>query len=389
MRIAVASLLLLTAVLAGGCGGDSGPTVNGTTAPAGTSLAATATATATAIAAPVASAECSPTNLEGCVYPSRNLTYVTREGLSTQDPVTGRTLPLLARLPTGIASPAPVVIWMHGGGFNDNGHRESNAWGDTLARHGYVVIHVASSSLTIEAGRTMCELAKVPLNECTPAEEDDNGLLMVFRGFDLHAVLNDLPRLSTVSVNNGGPALDLKRVAVGGWSGGSRGPMLVMGTQVQPSANAPVYSNPHPLPAAAFVMSPAGPEYGGMFDVNGTTSWDQMQGPFFMATGTNDVKPDKRDLTGDIRRFLFKAQPSDRTRWMLYSDLPVGVGGHGTYNLDDLNSSDERVRRLSLAISSSVRAFLDASLSDDAAARTWLATSDARVLAGEAEWLHR
>lgn len=334
---------------------------------------------------------CSEDDLQACFYPSRGLDYAEVDQLTTEDPVTGRTLPLLVRVPA-VEGPVPVVIWMHGGGFNDNGHRESVAWGDTLARHGYLVIHVASARLTLESALIMCELAQVPEAECGRTEDEDddaNGLLAVFRSFDLVAVLEDLPRLSQISVNNGGPALDLERVAVGGWSGGSRGPQLVMGASTKPTASAPLFSNPNARARAAFLMSPAGPGFGGFFQDEDGSSWEAMRGPTLVSTGTNDQKPLKPELTGAIRRVPFDAQPADGERWLLYSNLPVGVGEHGTYNLGGLDSPDERVKRLSFAISSATRAFLDAYVRDDAAAAAWLASDDARVLAGEAEWLNR
>lgn len=358
------------------------------TAPADTTPADTAPAD-TGAETDVVAATCAADDLEACFYPSRDVPYVTREGLSVEDATTGRSLPLLARIPA-VAGPVPVVIWMHGGGFNDNGHRTSETWGDTLARHGFLVIHVASSSLTADAARTMCALASVPEAECVAGDDEDaSGLLAVFRTFDLVAVLDDLPRLSTISVNNGGPALDLERVAVGGWSGGSRAPLMVMGATVKTTASGPLFSKPHARPAAAFTMSQAGPGFGGFYDDGDTTSWSALRGPMFMATGTNDQKPLKPELTGLIRRFPFEAQPADGQRLLLYSNLAVGLGGHSTYNLEDLDSADERVRRLSLAISSATRAFLDAALRGDADALAWLASGNARVLAGDVDWLRR
>jgi dienelactone hydrolase len=323
------------------------------------------------------------------VYPSRNGEYTEREGLATTEPVSGRQLPLLVRVPSGSRGPQAAVIWMHGGGFNDNGHREGKAWGDMLAKHGYVVIHVASSFPDAESGLKMCAKAAVPRHECHAGDEDANGLLTVFRSLDLGAVLDDLPRLSRLSAAAGGPEIDMARVAVGGWSGGSRAPMIAMGATTKPSESAPMYFAPHPLPAVAFGMSPSGPPFGGWFDEGGKSSWSTMRGPYLMATGGNDVKPGKPELTGEIRRLPFQAQPGDGKRWLLYSNLAVGVGGHGTYNLGDLNSNDERVTRLSEAIASVTRAFLDAYLRDDAKARAWLDSGNAKVLAGAADWEHR
>ena len=67
----------------------------------------------------------------------------------------------------------------------------------------------------------------------------------------------------------------------------------------------------------------------------------------------------------------------------------VGVGGYDAFNLADAASSDQRLSRLSRALRSSVLAFLDANIKSDATAKDWLATSNAKVLAGEADWESR
>lgn len=335
---------------------------------------------------------CGAEDLAACEYPSRDLAYVERDGIATTEPETGRSLPLHVRIPVA-AGPLPVVIWSHGGGFLNGGQLNSDDWGDLLARHGYVVLHVGHSPLGPAGAARLCELASVPEAECvTSAGEDDddnNGLVAVGRSYDLAAVLDDLPRLSQFSVDNGGPALDLERVVVAGWSGGSRGPMVLMGAKVRPTPGAPLFTNPHALPVGAIFMSPAGPGFGGWYEDASDNSWNEMRGPTFTATGTNDQKPTKPELTGAIRRMPFPLQPADGTRLLLYSNLAVGVGGHGTYDLQSTGSNDPRLDRLSRAIGSVGRAFVDAAVDKDAAALAWLVSDHAKVLAGDVDWLRR
>lgn len=332
---------------------------------------------------------CAEDALAACEYPSRGVAFDERQGLSTTEPETGRSLPLVARVPR-LPGPLPVVVWSHGGAFSEGGQLGSDTWGETFARHGYVVIHVGHAPLSADGARTLCVLASVPEGECAPSEdEDSNGLLAIGRSYDLKAVLDDLPRLSQISVNNDGPALDLTRVAVVGWSGGSRGPMVLMGAKVKPTASAPVFTNPHARPKAAIFLSPAGPGFGGWYEGAADDSFDALRGPTLSATGTHDVKPNKPELTGEVRRRHFDLVPGDGQRRLLYSNLPVGVGGHDTYHLGDLDSADARLARFTDALVSTVLAFLDASLSDDATAATWLASDNARVLAGDADYESR
>lgn len=338
----------------------------------------------------VVSPTCVESDLDGCEYPERGLTVTVLEGFEITDATTGRVLPLLMRVPSG-AGPVPVVIWSHGGGFNDNGHHLGAEWGAVIASQGYAVVHLAHVTATAQTANEVCRLASVPSGECSGHADEDSGLLAVFRTFDIIGVLDKLQGLSDRSVAGGGPAFDLSRVVVAGWSGGSRAPVVLMGASVIASVSAPRFSKPDLRVKAAIGLSPTGPGFGGFFDDGGgaATSWDVLRGPMLFATGSNDVKPDKPDLNGPVRRFPYTAQPGDGTRWLLYSNLPVGVGAHGTFNLGDDGSSDERLARLSRALRSTVRAFLDAHLKEDAAAKAWLGTGNAKVLAGDVDWEHR
>lgn len=332
---------------------------------------------------------CTTSDLSRCDYPERKVTSTEREGFDVKETITGRSLPMLARIPEG-AGPFPVVIWSHGGGFNDGGHRLGREWGTAMAGQGYVVLHLAHATLTADAGKALCNFASIPAAECTlDAGDEDSPIIGIVKALDLIAVLDRLEALSKESVARGGPALDVAHVATAGWSGGSRGPTVLHGVKLKTTPSAPLFSRPDDRVVASVGLSTAGPGFGGYFDAGGETSWTTMRGPFLIGTGQNDVKPNKPELTGPIRRFPFTAQPADGTRRLLYSNLPVGVGGHGTYNLEDSGSSDERLSRFSRALRSSVLAFLDAHVKGDATAKAWLATDNARVLAGDADWERR
>ena len=327
---------------------------------------------------------------ESCAYPSRGLSVAVREGFSIVEPVTGRTLQLLARVPD-LPGPLPLVIWSHGGGFLDAGHKQSARWGDTLASHGYAVLHVAHATLTVEAGLALCDLASIAPADCAPPgdDEDATGLIALAKTTDVIAVLDRLPMLSDGSVEQGGPEIDLDRVVVAGWSAGARAPMVTMGATFEPLPGDPPLSLADPRVVAAIGLSPAGPGFGGFYDDGTTHSWSSSRGPILFITGDNDQKPTKPELSGPVRRQAFEKQPSDGQRWLLYSKLAVGVGGHPTFDLEDLGSRDERLVALSEAARSTARAFLDAVVLEDPAAQAWLASDAPRVVAGEAEWLNR
>ncbi|MFO0546943.1 MAG: hypothetical protein U0271_01080 [Polyangiaceae bacterium] len=325
-----------------------------------------------------------------CEYPFQDLPVTVREGFTATDPVTGRVLPLLARFPTGATGSLPLVIWSHGGGFDANGHHVSEDWGNTFAGQGYAVIHIAHIPLTTDSGSVLCDLGGIAPADCSPANfDEESGFLALAKTRDVIAVLDALPDLSDASVAAGGPSIDLDHVVIAGWSAGSRAPQVVLGAKFAPLDGYPPIGLPDPRPVASIGFSPAGPEFGGFFEDASGNSWQDMRGPILYGTGTMDVKPDKPELTGAIRRVAFDDQPTDGERWLLYSNLPVGVGGHSTFNLADLGSSDERLASFSLALRSAALAFLDAEVKGDATAEAWLASNNARVLAGDASWEHK
>jgi hypothetical protein len=96
-----------------------------------------------------------------------------------------------------------LVVWSHGGGFNQAGHKQAAEWGTTLAKHGYAVLHVAHVPPTLESAAALCELGSVPPADCTvdaASDEDDNGLIALVKTLDVIAVLDRLPQLSEASV---------------------------------------------------------------------------------------------------------------------------------------------------------------------------------------------
>lgn len=327
-------------------------------------------------------AGCAASSLDACEYEVGSAA-LTSQTVMVTEPISGRVLPVLVRKPAG-TGPFPVVLWSHGGAFDDDGQKLSAEWGETFAHHGFVAMNIGHVSVNQSAGLALCAEGKVPMGECVAAaDEDSNGFIALVKSRDVIAVLDALPTMQV------GVTLDLTRVAVTGWSAGARAPQVMQGARFVPSASAVPYSAPHARVKAIIGLSPISPGYGGFFEGAMGTSWDQLRGPVLMVTGTNDVKPSKPDLKGADRRIAWDRQQADGRRWLLYSNLPEGVGEHGTYNLGDLGSSDARLSRLSRAIRSVALAFLDAELNGDVDARAWLATTNARTLAGDASWEHK
>lgn len=332
-------------------------------------------------------AGCAPGALDGCEWEVGSSADPRTQQLTVTDGTTGRVLPVLARLPATGDGPFPVVVWSHGGGVADNGQNYSPEWGRTLAQHGFVALSIGHVSLTPDAGAAVCARASVPTAECLPPVDDDDGLLTLVKTLDVNAVLGALPALKTELA--GKASLDLEHVGVMGWSAGARGPLAAQGARFLPTPGSPVFTLTHATPKAVVALSPMGPGWAGYFDGASGDSWSQTRGPVLVVTGNNDTKPQKPGLTGATRRVVYEKQPADGQRWLLYSNLAEGVGGHPSYNLEDLGSSDARLSRLSRAIRSVVLAYLDAQLRGDAEASAYLASDDVKTLAGDVDWQHK
>ena len=311
--------------------------------------------------------------------------------LSITDPMTGRVLPILIRFPQR-AGTYPVVVWSHGGGLLNSGHTGNEVWGDTIAAAGYVVVHLAHVTLDATTAAALCTLASVPMSECrdgTDPSDTEAPFVTIARPRDVIAVLDQLPALASMLAGPGRPTLDPARVVVAGWSGGSRAPSMLFGATRRLSASVPRFTMPDRRPIASVMVSPAGPGFFGYFAESGGSSYGAMRGPVLVMTGDNDVKSDNPGLNGAVRRMAFDLQPADGARRLLFSRLPRGVGGHETFDLEDLGDPDPRVARLSLALRSTMLAFLDATVRQDPAAVSWLASDRGPRIAGDAEWTRR
>jgi hypothetical protein len=376
--LSLSTLLATSACKKGGSSGSGGG--GGATSSSDAASATSTSSTGTSMACEGAA----------CEYPSKGLSVSMSPDFEITDATTGRVLPLRADIPSG-AGPFPVVVYSHGGAFNENGHHLSQEWGQTLAAQGYVVLHIAHVPPTAETGAKVCELAGIAPADCMPPEDlEDSGFIALFKTFDVVAVLDKLPAISDISVSKGMGALAVDEVGVAGWSGGSRAPLVTMGARFYPIDTSPApFSHPDNRLKASVALSPIGPGYGGFFETATDNSWKETRGPILVATGAMDLKATKPDLTGEDRRRAYEDQPADVSRWLLYSNLPEGQGGHSTFNLEDLDNPDPAVAGFSRALSSTVRAFLDASILGDEAAKAWLASDNAKTIAGDADWEHK
>lgn len=326
---------------------------------------------------------CNDADGVGCEYPFEAYVAGHLDGESVTDVANGRTNPITIRYPIGATGPRPVILWSHGGGLGDGGDLLSREWGDGFAEAGWVVIHVAHTNVTGAQVRSMCRFAHVPDPECTAGALQAEVLA---RPRDLIAILDDLPRLATVVHDRTGVDLAPERVIVAGWSAGSQGPLVLAGAMRAITPTLTHFQMPDPRPMAVIAISPQGPGFSGFFENGADTSWSQITRPVLVMTGDNDIKEVNPDLLGTIRRRAWDNLPGGNgDQHLLYSHIPAGIGEHGTYNLGDQGSDDPALVRLSAALLSTARAFVDA-VDGSTTAADYLGTQLPRRLAGDAEW---
>ncbi|MFK7984778.1 MAG: alpha/beta hydrolase family protein [Sandaracinaceae bacterium] len=334
-------------------------------------------------------AACREDALGACEYRPRQHTTDQVDGVMVDNPAYGRRFPITVRFPTDAEGPIPVIVASHGGTFNDMGHELLGTWGDTLASAGFGVIHIAHVEFGTPDATRLCEDLGIPEAECVADGSYNPGV--VFKPSDGVAVLDALEDIAAMLEDARGVRLDPSRVATLGWSGGTQVGLTLLGAErdVSPSVR---HTAADDRIAGAMALSPHGPGFSGYFASGSETSMDAVTRPILIATGDHDFKEGNPELLPSIRRQTFDNLPGGAgTQRLLYSRLPVGVGGHGTYNLGDLESDEPRLQRLSLALTSVARAFFDATLRDEAAARAYLDSDAPRVLAGadDTEWSAR
>jgi len=323
---------------------------------------------------------CSDEEYEECIYPSPDYSPIEYDGYVFSHDNIPRTMASVIRYPSDATGALPIVIVSHGGSLNDSGHTLMKEWGEQLAMHGYVVIHVAHSTFPEENLAQFCTVYEIPMEECSLPTTNPS---VVLKSLDAKVVMDTLPTLATWFADNTSITLDVDKVGSLGWSGGSQVPTTLSGAKrhVSPSV---VVSIPDERLGAGVVLSPQGPGFSGYFDDETGTSMESVVRPLLIATGENDWKEGNPELLPAIRAQTYENLPSfDNHHRFLYSLLPIGTGGHGTYSLGDLESGDSTLVRYSLSLISAVRAHFDAHLQESESATQYLNSEKPLVLAGQ------
>lgn len=300
----------------------------------------------------------------GLYEPAQRYEVVQGDGAfayTSTDPGTPeRTVKLRVRFPKGAEGPLPVVVVMHGGGFNDQGQTMLADWGLALATSGYLAIHFSN---TTDEPFCHCPALAIPADECTGAafmkEVSEGGTLAApfyTRPQDAVAILDRLDAIAATA----GVTVDPQRVAVLGHSGGAHAVMALAGASIDVSPSVHAMPAREPRFKAYVANSPQGVGHIGMSD----TSWDPIGVPVLIQTGRRDGT-EGEDPPSRLDAFEHLDGPD-----VFQHFVDAAETQHDVFSL----AHSPGVTGIELTLASTAIAFLDAYVLDRTEARAWLAS---------------
>jgi dienelactone hydrolase len=283
------------------------------------------------------------------------LTYTTADSMTP-----ARTITLRIRTPRGATGPLPMVIVIHGGGFNPNGHNGLEDWGAQLAAAGFVAVNFGNAE---DEGNAHCTSLMIPVSECTAAlltkEVSAGGTIPVWlytRPQDAKAIVDQLSSIE----QKASVQVDRDRLGVLGHSAGSHAVMSLAGVvvDVSPSLKARAW-NADARFKAFVANSPQGLNSMGLME----TSWGAITRPVLIQTGKRDSTEGEQ---APSRRHPYPRLPGPNA-YEHYIDDDAAT--HSVFALE----KDEGVAGHELSLARTGLAFFDAFLNGRDEAKQFLA----------------
>lgn len=299
-------------------------------------------------------------------YPSRPRQRISERLVEV--PSDGAALPLVCRWPDGV-SPMGYVVFCHGLGASGSDYAElSRYW----AEHGYLVIHPtfpdsaeavarAEPQLGFEAGGPTIWLdhpgARARLYEIlhTPYYWLER----------IRIVRQTMEAIDAVFEATCGGRRGAIPAAIAGHSFGAYTSQLLAGAEIDLPGEGPRSFKDDRF-AAAILLSAQGRDQQGLRE----GSWDGIDGPMLNVTGTLDGGAKGQDWHWKVEPY--ELAPAGDKYLALLTDADHYLGGIARRDQSPVPAQREAVERITLA-------FLDAYLSKDPAAMTWLTGITDRV----------
>jgi hypothetical protein len=231
-----------------------------------------------------------------------------------------RDVPIRIRFPVGTTGRLPLILWSHGGGANDNGRALNETWGRTLAKAGYIVVHMSHRTwIPAERVAVCLEMAVTNQDDCSILP-----MLSVYQPRDANVVLGALDTIEQ-NIPQLSNRIDRDNISVAGWSGGSLTAMALADARFRFSNTFNDVSFANPMPKVFLALSPQGSDYAGLT----ADSWRAISRPVLTATGPSDITPTE---DAPSRLVAFRSMPPGR-KYQLYINHPGTI--HVTFNLEN------------------------------------------------------
>lgn len=332
-------------------------------------------------------------------YAPANMFIVRAADDMRHDGARNHDVPYRVYYPVGAPSPAPVVFFNHGGGATSVaatvngvtkvsvGQQQSECRAFHMAALGYVVFVIGrlpAQNLDGDQRRDCAQAGWLTPQTCRAMTGH-----FVYGPQNVRFLHQRLAVQPTVLP--GMPQLDLNRVVVGGWSGGTTAVLNIAGA---PQRIGELSIAPTSIPAVTGFLTdaPRGPVWGGFESVGFQEEafFNLGARPMLAITGRSDYGGG--DESSD-------AQPASRTmawlsaqrgaKFVSWTTVHEDDGGpiHGTMNLSNCASASKR--QYCQWFMSLTAAYLDSVLRGSVAARSWLESDAYATLTAGAAELHR
>lgn len=370
---------------------------------------------------------CASDTPEGCRYipeQSKTLGLAPQERSITYMDVTNqpRTIRFELRRPMQVQTPAPIILWSHGGASGRNDPMNVGVeWGEVFNKAGYVSIHIAHAQRSKEQSVALCEAIGVEgcdqsctmNSECTRYEgggcQPSDGQCRYFKeiGWDRPEDVAKIIDWLEEQTAPGQPLegqLDLSKIAYAGHSAGAGATMMTAGAPRNYADKLHLKLEPR---VSAFVShSPQGPGEDGFVEGSFDGSLCKMMAqdpslcfsrPHLTVTGMGD---DTSDTVAEGRRVPFELMPTgqkflgwikdEAARHTTFDHNPDACERHLKQEGLDEALAAKRCKAHLVWLESVVVAFLDATLRSSSRARSYLSSDAPKTLsAGVMDWERR
>lgn len=280
------------------------------------------------------------------------------------DPARDRDLTVRIRYPEATeehAGPFPLVVFSHGAGGSCDAFASLS---ETLAGHGYVVIHPThSDSLSLAPRGERRSRGREILAD---PRSIVRGVNLPDRVADVKFILDSLDEFEQLIGQPG--LLDREHMAMAGHSAGALTTQVLGGLRFFAGRRAMGASLGESRFGAFAVISGQGVNGRGITD----SSWDGVERPWMVVTGSEDTST-ASDETPETRRQAFEYAPEDGTKYLLFFEgaKHSSYQGKGPGLLLD-GRPPRNLEWIESTTNAGVLAFFDAYVRGSENARAWL-----------------